>query len=171
MNDPIQRVLYRVTESVLERLAFIFSFPEEDREPLDGPDTLGARVAFTGPFSGALHLRVGRDIGPELAGNMLGVDPEETTPEQRDDAVRELINVICGNLLPAIAGKRAVFNVEPPVILGPAESETDDPPLAEARLSLEEGECDIRLRVREPLPPEAIRPDLDAEWEEEPDGW
>jgi CheY-specific phosphatase CheX len=171
MNDAIQRTLYRVAESVLEQLAFIFSFPEEDRAPLDGPDALGARVAFAGPFSGSLHLRIGRDIGPELAGNMLGVDAEETTPEQRDDAVRELINVVCGNLLPAIAGKRAVFNVEPPVILGPAESEPDDPPLAEARLSLEEGECDIRLRVSGPLPPEALRPDLDAEFEEEPDGW
>jgi CheY-specific phosphatase CheX len=171
MNDAIQRALYRVTESVLEQLAFIFSFPEEDRPPLEGPGIIGVRVAFAGPFSGALELRVSRDIGPELAGNMLGVEAGETSPEQRDDAIKELINVICGNLLPAIAGKRAVFNVDPPVIVDAAEPEPGDPPLAEARLSLEEGECDIRLRVAEPLPPGAIRPGLDDEFEEEPDGW
>jgi CheY-specific phosphatase CheX len=172
MTDPISRVLYRVTEEVLERLAFIFSFPEEDRPPIDGPDAMEARVAFSGPFSGALHLRIGRDICPELAGNMLGVEPEETTPDQRDDAVRELVNVICGNLLPAIAGKRAVFNVDSPALLSaPAPPARFDAVLAEARLSLEEGDCDLRLLIRGTLPPDAVRPDLDADAEEEPDGW
>lgn len=171
MTDAVRRILYRVTEGVLERLAFIFSFPEEDRPPLEGPGTVGARVAFCGPFSGVLDLRVGRDICPELAGNMLGVEPEETTPEQRDDAVKELLNVICGNLLPAIAGKRAVFNVDSPVIL--PETPTGEPAsrLAEARLSLEEGDCDIRLSIRGELPPEALRPDIEDEAEEESDGW
>lgn len=170
MNEAVQRALYRVTEEVLEQLAFIFSFPEEDRPPIRGPEAIGARVSFDGPFAGALHLRVSRDIGPELAGNMLGVEAEETTPEQRTDAVKELINVICGNLLPAIAGKRAVFNVDPPALLPETEIEAPVEPLAEARLSLEEGECDILLVIRGELPPEALRPDLDDEAEES-DGW
>lgn len=170
MMDPIRRVLYRVTEEVLEQLAFIFSFPEEDRPPMEGADLIAARVAFSGPFNGALHLRVSPAIGPELTGNMLGVEPEDTTPDQQQDAVRELVNVICGNLLPAIAGKRAVFNVDSPVLISESAASKEAGNIAaEARLSLEEGECDLRLLVDGELPPEVLRPDLDVE--EESDEW
>ncbi len=79
---------------------------------------VAASVSFAGPFSGNLIMVVSGQILPELTGNMLGVDDNaETTLEQRHDALKELINVICGNLLPTIAGKHSIFNVNAPVIL------------------------------------------------------
>ncbi len=144
--------LYQVAEEVLERLAFILSFPEEGMQPIDKTTAVGAKVSFSGPFEGKVIMLISGEVLPELAGNMLGIDdPDETTTEQRHDALCELINVVCGNLLPEIGGKTAVFNVNPPVIISPAEEAkaTKADPVSVVQLPLEEGQCDLLLYLEE----------------------
>ena len=159
MNEEIKETLYNVAEDVLEKLAFIFSFPEDERENMDYGVAIGARVSFAGPFTGTLVMAVSAEALPELAGNMLGLeDDEETTLEQQQDALKELINVVCGNLLPAISGKQSVFNVNPPEIIdqGDPVITTDGPqPIAVAKMDLEDGQCDLLLFVDGQLPAQA----------------
>ncbi len=148
MSDPVQakEKLYQVAEDIMEKLAFIFSFREEERGAMDDTDSIAALVSFSGKFDGKLIMVVSEEVLPELAGNMLGLDdPGETTEEQRHDALKELINVICGNLLPEIAGKEIVFNVAAPTIFTDAGDLVAGAgtPTASARLALEEGPCDI----------------------------
>ena len=110
LNEPLRQV----AEETFESLAFMFAMPGDDEFGPDPDAPLAvARVSFHGPFAGELHLGVSRDMLPDLAANMLGMDEQATapTPEQQADALRELLNVVCGNLLPAIAGAEAVFNV------------------------------------------------------------
>ncbi|QTA85261.1 Chemotaxis phosphatase CheX-like domain-containing protein [Desulfonema magnum] len=166
MKEQIKKTLYRVAEDVLEKLAFIFSFPEDERENIDYASAVTAKVSFTGPFTGTLVMAVSSRALPELAGNMLGLeDDEEPTLEQRYDAVKELINVICGNLLPAVAGKETLFNVDPPKIIKDlendmkafsSENEEGPNPLAAARLDIDEGQCDLLLFVEGDIPTDAI---------------
>ncbi|MDM8522779.1 chemotaxis protein CheX [Desulfococcaceae bacterium HSG8] len=165
MKEQIKDTLYSVAEEVLEKLAFIFSFPEDERDQIDFDSAVAARVSFIGPFKGTLVMIVSTQALPELTGNMLGLENnEETTTEQQYDAVKELINVICGNLLPSIAGKETVFNVDPPEIvkytddvLKPFSAENGKPaePASVARLDLDEGECDLFLFVDGQLPESA----------------
>jgi CheY-specific phosphatase CheX len=165
MSDPIKQRLHRVAEEILEKLAFMFSFPEDDRDETDYESALAASVSFTGPFSGALVMVVSDQILPELTGNMLGIDDDEgTSLEQRHDALKELINVICGNLLPAIAGKHSIFHVNAPTILPEGTKITnDDKPVSVARLSIEDEPCDILLFVKDGLSPDMIVAESEAE--------
>jgi hypothetical protein len=55
---------------------------------------------------------------PELAANMLGMDmDEDVSIEEQQDALRELLNVICGNLLPQLGGTQEIFSIEVPEII------------------------------------------------------
>lgn len=141
-------ILYRVAEETLENLAFLFAFGDGD-DCGEGADQMAAlKVLFSGRFSGELLMRLSRGVLPELAANMLGLEEEDISPSDQLDAASEALNIICGNLLPAIAGKQAVFNIGSPEILpGPVHDEDLDDGRVSARASLplENGRCDLFL--------------------------
>ena len=146
---------YRVAAETLESLALMFLVPEDEAaNPLP---CCARRVAviFTGPFDGALILSASDGVLPELAANMLGLENCcAPTSEQQEDALKELANVICGNLLPVLAGEEAVFDVHAAELLvGGTVPATlgDRPPLAAARLHLDGGWADLAL-----FAPEAV---------------
>lgn len=98
-------------------------------------------------------MTISTEVLQELAANMLGLDDEEgITEDQRFDALKETMNVICGNLLPAIAGDEVVFDIDMPEIL-PAGQEVrkaaripDERELsAKVSLDLDEGQCSFLL--------------------------
>ena len=105
MTQQLKNILTGVTNDTLERLAFLFAFPDDERSQ-DGPEpAVTGRVEFSGLFCGSLIVRVSTSVIPELASNMLGLeDDAKISGEAQRDAFKELTNVICGNLLPAIAG-------------------------------------------------------------------
>ncbi len=86
---------------------------------------------------------------PGIATNMLGLDGAELSRTQQEDAFRELANVICGNLLPALAGTQAVFAVSPPLLMGEGDAPkvSTPAPAAAAHLTLENGAADLALYV------------------------
>jgi len=149
MKDVIKQILYQVTEDVLGKLAFMFSFPDDERELIENDSVLTASVSFDGLYKGRVVMMISDHILPELAGNMLGIEEDETTTsEQQYDALKELINVICGNLLPEIAGKEAIFKVGlPQIFLNQAPPVADLNPVSSAKLAIEDGECDIHLYI------------------------
>jgi chemotaxis protein CheY-P-specific phosphatase CheC len=154
MNHEYSEALMEIAGETLEQLAFIFSFPDDmDPESIWEEDVIACRVAFNGPFSGGVLLIISAAALPELAANMLGLDEEDPPPEdQQKDALRETLNVICGNLLPRIGGVEAVFDIQAPEIIeaGAAkimvgEYKTAAREWASAMLSLDEGECQLYL--------------------------
>ena len=147
MEPQIKNILAVVANETLEKLAFLFAFPDDDRVK-DGPaPALTGRVDFRGFFSGALIMRISHSTVPEIAVNMLGLDDDfEVSDHEQQDAFKELLNVICGNLLPAIAGDQVEFNIGPPVILAEDHAEIElkaDKPQCVVRMMLEDGFCDI----------------------------
>ena len=119
MKAQINKTIMSTAVETMEKLAFLFSFPDDERmNAFPGP-AIAAKVGFHGLFSGSLALRMSSSVLPELAVNMLGLDDEEETNlELHLDAFKELLNVICGNLLPALAGPEAEFSIEAPQIIG-----------------------------------------------------
>jgi len=155
LSDQAQ-VLAEVTGRTLEQLAFIFSFADEgDGEAMEDAALTGCGVAFRGPVSGQILLTISDAALPELAANMLGMEADEAIPlEQQHDALCETLNVICGNLLPQLWGRESIFDIYAPAILTPedvksrvASFKTPGETVATTRLSLDEGECQIYLRV------------------------
>ena len=155
MNQEHSDLLMEIAAQTLEQLAFIFSFPDDtDPDAIWEDEATGCHVVFSGPSQGELLLLISNAAMPELTSNMLGMDENEVPPEdQQRDALREALNVICGNLLPRIGGTEAVYDIQPPAILdaGAARSlldqiETDPREYASALLRLDDGGCQLYMR-------------------------
>jgi hypothetical protein len=148
MEEDLSTTLCRIAQESLEGLAFLFSFAAEEREPLCFEGALAAKLTFSGAMQGTLFIVISAEVLSELAGNMLGSEGEEITEIQQHDALKELLNVICGNLLPAVAGTQAVCDIGMPVVLSPEEGGTllaEHAPGAAARLDLDNGQADLYL--------------------------
>jgi hypothetical protein len=123
MKAELETTLTRVAEDVFASMAFIMLLDEESSAPDEVGSRVLAQVQFSGPFDGRLMISVSCGMLPILAANMLGLaDGTSTSCEQQHDALKELLNVICGNLLPLIATPRDVFHVHEPHILREDES-------------------------------------------------
>ncbi len=147
MNDKITKALYRAAASTFEELGFMF--PSGDLDPLQKYASVDAQgcVDFEGPYTGRLVVRMCGGVLPVLAANMMG---ELEPPEQRlqRDALGEIANIICGNLLPSLAGAKEVFQLKTP---RPMSQDEPLPPVgslkptAEVQVGLEEGRADLLL--------------------------
>ena len=126
------------------------------RQQAAGPDA-AVSVGFRGPFEGRLVVRAFGGVLPTLAMNMLGEEEAPPAALQRD-ALGEVANVICGNLLPAIAGSREVFRLDAPVPEGPEAAAPGAPLLSSAVLGLEDGRAEILLYATPPLASPEVAP-------------
>jgi hypothetical protein len=150
--ERLSEVLLQVAIDTFEKLAFMFAFSSDEEEPEQTKDMVSAGVVFSGPFSGLVTIRISKAVLPELGANMLGMDDEaDVTMDQQHDALKETLNVICGNLLPAIAGQEPIFNMEMPRILSEDEM-NETSALSKARLEFDEGQCEVSIHVDGTIP-------------------
>ena len=127
--------------ATLEQLAFGFAYAEPAASP--EPADAAAEVAFEGPCRGVLRLRLGGGVLPALAANMLGQD-EGPAEALQLDALAEIANVVCGNVLPHVGGTRAVFRLGSPRTAA-GEPAPRGEPAARARLAVEDGWAEVAL--------------------------
>ena len=117
---------------------------EPSGEQRAAPLARGVRVAFAGPFAGALTVRVSDDVAATLAANMLGVDAVGGDDRLVRDALGEVANVICGNLLPELAGRAAVFHLGAPEALAAGAAGAAR---AAVTLGIDAGRAEVALLV------------------------
>ncbi len=117
-----------------------------NRSEIDFAIDAVVRVSFCGPFRGLLLLRLCGGLLPGIVADMLGV-AELPSADQQRDAAGELANVICGNVLPHIAGAHAVFHLSAPEVV-PSDAPLSDPEMplmAEVQLGFEHGRAEVLL--------------------------
>ena len=116
--------LLTAATSTFESLALLFAEASPSGAQADAPLTHAVRVTFAGPCTGLLDVAVSDDVAVALAANMLGLDPETVRADAgvRHDAVGELANVVCGNVLPLVAGREAVFHLAAPAVRAPSDA-------------------------------------------------
>ena len=153
MPERLNEILYRVAEEILESLAFMFPVLDEERKKISNVFVWGASISFVGPFSGRMVILASEKILPDLVKNMLGLDAgEEVSLAQQHDALMELLSIVCGNVLPAVAGKKATFNLDVPKILSSEEYDAlmkKQDPVSQVTLELENGQTDFILFIEE----------------------
>jgi CheY-specific phosphatase CheX len=145
--------------STFESLAMLWAepcVPSAGPPPRHAPTLAHAvRVAFTGPTTGALVLAVSDDVATALAASMLGLDADAVQADVRlrQDALGEVANVICGNVLPLVAGRAAVFHLgAPEAIAVPDGRPSDAHPASYAEsLLVEQGCAELVLHLEAPL--------------------
>jgi CheY-specific phosphatase CheX len=149
MSGDIKDLLAHVTAETLEGLAFVFAFDEGE---IRVPDGACVRIDFSGPFDGAFFLSADELLLDEITRNMLGLDDDSRISQsQREDALKETANVICGNLLPKLGGKDAVFDFIPSGVFseGLDHALNGKTPSCEVTLSLDESVCRVSLCVED----------------------
>ena len=143
MSNTLEKELCKAAVLTFEELGFICPTLKLDEQQSTALLERVVSVKFEGPFCGRLELKLYGNLLPTVVANMLGED--EPVPErQQQDALREIANVVCGNLLPTVAGSSAVFNLGIPQLLDrAASSDKKESPEAEVRLGMEDGRADL----------------------------
>ena len=118
MSDNYSDIVSDVFCNVIEELAFMFGDPAEAEDMMPADDAFWqAEMDFSGDNDGCILLLIPREMGHELAANFLGVDEEDEKAEKlAADAMKELLNVTCGQILTAVAGEKALFKLSVPEV-------------------------------------------------------
>jgi CheY-specific phosphatase CheX len=148
MHTTWKTALLQAAVLTFEELCFLFPDTELEAEQQQAPVDATVCVHFQGPFDGSLQVTLCGQMLPTVAANMLG-DDDAPAPAQQLDALGEIANVICGNLLPHIAAPHAVFQLDAPQLLGTTDMALSQPKgnVVEAQLGLDHGRVDLRLQV------------------------
>ncbi len=114
MQQQKSATLTAIFSDVLANLAFMFT-DEDDAALKSDAVWAEASIEYRGCVSGRLNLVYPKPFSIELAANLLGTDPDSEDVElQAEDAVKELMNIICGQLVTALHGTEALFNLSIP---------------------------------------------------------
>jgi CheY-specific phosphatase CheX len=145
-----EETLNSVGRDVLETVAFTIVVPGAAEKTPDEP-LVRAAVTFKGPLTGTFCLAIPAGVAPALANNMLGRDEAApATPQESQDAVGELANIMCGNVLSAVAGPAPVFDLGSPSPAAPDDNK--EAPAGETTavtLPLLNGYADLAITLNE----------------------
>lgn len=120
MSAELQSKLREIAESIFEIACYMSSVePEEfgdekSVEHLDLKEAKSAIVTFKGAATGAMVISVDDHLFKAIAANMLGVD--ETHDKEKEAALCEIANIICGNTVPIFANNGNICTIDPPKI-------------------------------------------------------
>lgn len=117
MQNQATETLTTIFSEVLADLAFMFT-DEEPGELTLGGEWLETTIGYTGCHTGVLRLRCTRVFSIQLAANLLGLDPEDIdTKRSAHDAVKEFMNIVCGQFITAAYGTEEVFDLTIPQVV------------------------------------------------------
>ncbi len=149
----LENLLAEHVEEAFETAAFIV--PERTGEPPAPADNwLTVAVDFEGDVAGRLVLCAEPSLVSALAGNMLGVEEEELPLDRQVDALKEMANIICGNLFAQEEFRGAEVTILSPVQEREPRLRSDLPGGREVRAGFEdvmEGRMLALLQVRAPV--------------------
>ncbi|HZS44594.1 MAG TPA: chemotaxis protein CheX [Blastocatellia bacterium] len=145
MIDRLHDALLETATLTFEEMAFIVLEPFDDGPEEINPLVASTSVSFRGPFTGRLEVWASRDMLQTLASNMLGSEEIPPLLEQYD-ALGEITNIICGNMLPKIAGSSAVFYLQGPKV---GAEHQDDGAAARIKLGMEPEQVDLLFYLQD----------------------
>lgn len=102
--------------AVLEELAFMFADPPPANMVINVPETLNlVSIRYTGGHEGVVRIAADPDFCLALYENMVGASNGESSREsEATDAMKELCNVVTGQLVTMRFGTQSHFNLSIP---------------------------------------------------------
>ena len=116
MNKKHEEILIKVSCDIFEKLSFMFGeVIDLDEAESDSDLFIKADMSFKWEKDGTVEIIVPSELAESLAKNILGIDESDNLDQvSPHDALKELLNTICGRLLPAIFGDENIFDLYPP---------------------------------------------------------
>ncbi len=147
MKTNLKKVLHQSAAQIFEEICFMFEAPELEEEQTEAKVEAAVSVDFHGPIEGRFLIKVYEGMLSTIAANMLG--EEDSSKQQQLDALGEIANVICGNVLPFVAGSKEVFHVDAPQIIEVSDlsDRMREKAAAEAQVVLDQGKADLILYI------------------------
>jgi len=142
MNATLEQTLCSAAIYTFERMVFLLpDIPPDELQRRQNVEAV-ATIAFSGPARGRLQVHAGEGLLPRLTANMMGMD---VAPEALQlDALGEIANVICGQVLPALHPVSAFEYLPPSVVSGTGDSDTTTPS-ARIELGIESSRAELLL--------------------------
>ena len=110
-------ILIKVCCDVFESLSFMFGEAVDlDEVESDLESFINVTIFYKGDRAGLINLIVSAETANSLAYNILGIDADEVDLpiESSMDALKELLNTICGQFLTSRFGDEPVFDLTVP---------------------------------------------------------
>lgn len=145
MNNNVTEALTQAAGLTFEELGFLFPTCEAAPPNITKNFSNSVIVNFHGDGHGKVVLNVSPELLPVIAENILG-DEETHSTEIQLDALGEVANVICGNILPLVFGKSSVIRMDAPEH---SEFKETEKSAGEVRLEFDEGYADILFYFHE----------------------
>mgnify|MGYP000323609090 CR=1 FL=1 len=116
-STETKQIILEALSEILEQFAFVFV--EEELGPVDPPKKgapLLAEISFSSQrLSGKLVLAASRPLCSEVAQNVLGEDDQGSLPKNASqNALQEVVNIACGNILARLYGTKEMFELSVP---------------------------------------------------------
>lgn len=148
MKKQIENVLKESTIKTFEDICFIYQVPELKDDQKNLALEAAAEVKYRGNFTGKLVIETRGGLFSAIAANMLSNDVPDA--QQKKDALGEVANIICGNVVPSLGRSEPEYKIESPRSLNKDDllkGEKQGKPLAEITLNFNQGRADIKLFV------------------------
>ena len=149
MKTQIEKVLVESTVRTLEDLCFMYQEPDLKDAQENLPLEAAAEVEYRNDdFTGKLLIETRGGLFSAIATNILSND--DPSAQQKKDALGEIANIICGNVVPSLGGSGREYKIEPPRSLNKDDllkEEWQEEPVAEITLNFSDGRADIKLFV------------------------
>jgi len=148
MQNKQEAELYKAAVLTFEDLCLTLPTESLDDQQQNAVPVAAVGLAFKGSWSGKLVVMVSAELLSLLPSNMLAMDGPVAKRDQFD-ALREVANVICGNMLPGVTRSDEAFIISPPEIvnIGETLAPTAPKPSAEVHIGIERGRADLLLFI------------------------
>ncbi len=108
--------LVHVVLQILGDLAFMLTDDQPAQES-QAPAWLAGEISYHGAHSGTLYCWCTREFATRLAANLLGIEADQgAAQDEAADAVREFLNVLCGQLVTEWHGRQTVLDLSIPTV-------------------------------------------------------
>jgi len=147
MRTKVEKELLRSAIAAFENTCFMYSMPELKEVQQSFSVEAAVEIKYRGSFSGRLVIETSGGLYSAIAVNMLGTG--NISGEQRKDALGEMANIICGNVIPSLGSGGSEYSIESPRMLGTSELRNNrlGEPLAQVVLNLDKGRADLKFYV------------------------
>ena len=117
MPDNNEQAILEAASRVFETAAFLSVYPLDPSQELPPPER-AATMTFHGAANGRVSMRVALSVLDSVVDNLLDLqdDPDELAT-RRGDVLKEMLNMLCGNILTGYFGAEPVFDLSPPELL------------------------------------------------------
>lgn len=118
MNQKHNDIITESVVDIFEKVAFLFPVPVEESDDISAEEctqNICLGIRFTGYANGDFIISLPKELTKEISANMLGIDEDDPDVEQKSiDAAKEILNIVCGNMLPKVYGDEPVFHLSAP---------------------------------------------------------